>query len=302
MHPITQRKAAASRAVASGLPAETSVTDLSARRSILADRLDIAQTAARARQRDTEWALINADAEDVVKSAEDAASDAARRVQALTAALKRIDEQLSQARAEADRARDHAKRIETAKVHETNLVALKATVPALVEALNEFAEAGAKLDPLVWDIKSLNNIAGTLAAELPDAVHRVSTQAEWQIGQILRGETSASLGTSSPSLTVVTAPTMEIYTVAGIKWREPSQRAIVHHRRSFSVVDLPVALAERAVAMDAALPLDDVQVAVHRKTQVSAAVPIDDCKWIDGSTDADTNEAFSDDIPTRFKV
>jgi hypothetical protein len=295
-------KAAASRAHADATQ-RASVARLTERRADLATQLDAVQTITKTRQRELEWALINASPEDAIASAENAAGDAARRERTLVSAITVIDRQIDEARAEVARERDQAKRLETARAHEASLVALKAAMPPLIEALTRFATAGAKLDPLVWDVKSLNSIAGTLALELPDAMHRVAVQAEWQISQILGGEASPTLGTNQsggPSLP--TPQTMAVYSTGGLKWRDPAKPVFIHHRPAFATVDLPAGLAETAIALGVALKPGDPLVATFKKTQIQKVMPLKDCKWIDGTVDEEPESEVFDDHLTPFKA
>ena len=198
-----------------------------------------------------------------------------------------IDQQIETARAEVARERDQAKRLATARAHEASLAALKDATPPLIEALTRFATAGEKFNALVWDSRSLTNIAATLATELPDAVHRVAVEAEWQIAQILAGEVSATLGSAAQSGEPLPTPpqAVEVYTTKGVKWRDPAKPVFVYHRPAFSTIDLPAGLAETAIAMGFALKPDDPMVKTFKRTQVQKVTPLTECVWIDGSSD-----------------
>ena len=284
---------------------ETEVANLAARRADLATQLDAVQTLTRARQRELEWALINASPEDAVASAENAAGDAARRERALVSAIAVIDQQIETARAEVARERDQAKRLETARAHEASLAALKDATPPLIEALTRFATAGEKLNALVWDSRSLTNIAATLATELPDALHRVAVEAEWQIAQILAGEVSATLGSAAQSGEPLPPPAaaVEVYTTRGLKWRDPAKPIFIHNRAAFATIDLPAGLAEAAIALGVALKPGDAMVRTLKQTQVQKVLPLNEAVWIDGTVDEEPEpEVFDDNTPTRFKV
>jgi hypothetical protein len=79
-----------------------------------------------------------------------------------------------------------------------------------------------------------------------------------------------------------TAPeTVKVFTVKPIRWQDQGNAAFTRRHPAFSQVDLPPPLAERATALNAAIPVNDPRVRTLSRGRSPVHAPLEECICLD---------------------
>jgi hypothetical protein len=265
---------------------DTKLTSAIARRSDIEARLKAAEVRV-TDARNVAHGLARDGADDRALDVAEAALRAAQdRVGTLTAALADIRRDVAALEAEAAAIADKKMRAATAVEIEKIAASLQEAGADFIEAAARLADISGRAGVVVADATALANYCAGAAGEVPAAVDMVGSLLRNRAAATIAGSAPAAMPSPAappPKLTVVASePTEEVFLIKNAKYRGNDGKTIClgSHRRHV----LPVKIARRALAVNAALPLSDKRCAdlqgLHGMIQPNA----DACLALDDGT------------------
>jgi hypothetical protein len=254
------------------------------RRDEIARQLSDAEAAIIARQSNAERLAIDGAADDGLAKAEAAISDAERHERTLIGALAQLEEQIADMEAKLAAITEAKERKQTAAEIETISADLAAVGAQLVDIGNSLAGVCTRVALVHPDGMGLRVLGERLTAEIPDVVAMVIDGLRAHKNMVLAGNAPATLRApeASPAPTLPAPPTIKVFTIKPIRWQDQGNAAFTRHHPGFSQVDLPPPLAERAIALSAAVPVNDPRVGALSRGRAPVHAPLEDCINLDG--------------------
>ncbi len=212
--------------------------------------------------------------------ADDAMLDAAEaelrraqdRVSTLTAALAETERQVSALERARDDAADKKRRAETAAAIEKLAQDLTQAAAAFDTGSSQLAETCSRIAPIVLDCYGLQAFAMNARAEVPAAVQMITGILKDRARSTLAGTAPAAL----PKVETIPEPvqlpppkTETVFFLRAAKWKDAEGKTRLIPK--WSDAELPPAIAARALAVGAAVPVTDERRKKIRQSIAAAA-------------------------------
>ncbi|MEZ5822306.1 MAG: hypothetical protein R3D82_16030 [Xanthobacteraceae bacterium] len=205
-----------------------------------------------------ESVLIEGRDEDAIRTAETALADSERRHVAVSSATVKLTAQIATAEAEIAAAADRARReAEAGRIDE----ALKSTTTAataLRDAADNFLKEIEPIASLNWSARQWATLIATVSHELPTGTDLIASETSALISNILDGSSAIQnlpAKAETKALPIET-PVRRIVTLASMRWTANGK---LHSAAKHNQAELPIDLADKAVALRWALELNDPQ-------------------------------------------
>jgi hypothetical protein len=207
-------------------------------------------------------------------------------VKAKLAAIGRVEATISAKEAQLTGILDAQARKATVETLEVRERRFRAAHAALLKGLREYTEAAGDLAPVIIEARQLEIFADALATtDLPTAATLVTTLVGNHIAAVKAGSAPAGLpqaGAAAPTTTTASPvlATTRIFTLQGVRWREPSNVAMTRYHPQYADLDLPRDLAAQAFAANIAITITDARVRDLKRQHAPKNLHPDQCSWI----------------------
>jgi hypothetical protein len=100
---------------------------------------------------------------------------------------------------------------------------------------------------------------------------------------VLAGNAPATLRApkAPPAPTLPAPATTKLFTLKPVRWRDQGNAAFTRRHPAFSQIDLPPALAERAIVLNAAIAVNDPRVRTLSRGRSPVHAPLEECVCLD---------------------
>lgn len=226
------------------------------------DRLCVQRERVLAEQNSAEAALdeVNAQVDDNPRrqaAAEQRLSVARFNLESIDRLLAKADVALAEENVRVVAERDALARAESVAVFNKQIAAYERTL-GVIEGLKTHAAAAAELRDSSFDLGRISDYALNAATELEWAIPPALADLRRIVAGVSSGELPIPLrGKNQPALVAAppSPPTERIFTIKSIAWSDEEGK--INRARGFNDIDLPPALAARAISLGAATTLDD---------------------------------------------
>jgi hypothetical protein len=259
--------------------------DIDAARSArdkIASRLADAEAMVIQRRASAQKLAVHGD-DDALSGAEAAKRAAEDRVETLNTALNETDQRLAELERKRDELAEAKKRRETCAEIQRVVEKLEnagQTFDAAVVALGDAAKSAALV---VNDGTGLRIFADQLHEAAPPAIELIVSLMRAHSNSVLNGIAPTTLrapeALAAPPLP---APaTTAVYLIKPVRWQDQQHAHFTQHRPAFSQADLPVALAEKAIAVGAAIDITDPRARTLSRGNAPVHAPLEKCVCLD---------------------
>jgi hypothetical protein len=260
----------ASAATVKGLAAD--LRKLAARRDDLTSQLATQNSALAAHQAALQQGLIDGAPDATIAKAESSASDASRRISAISAAIATIDSQLAAVKSQHDEliSRELGNRL--ADEREADYRSAEKKLRTLMAALVDATPAMERIADIAFIARQVSDVTRTLPADIEAALRAIEMDVICHVSGLRNGSVKPTLPqAAAPAL--VTTPKHEVerrvvLALAPIEWAETDG---MHACGRYSQANLPTELADKAVALGYALEWSNER--VRQLVRVHASEP-----------------------------
>jgi hypothetical protein len=190
-------------------------------------------------------------------------ASAQRRVEAATSTLKgleaafaKINEQISEAQHRVDQERRGLERTAAADEIDQKVLAFEKTVEPALTALRAFSKASNELDHLNFDVAAISRYAHVAGSELEIASALAIAEIRSKAAAVRAGQDGIPRRAPAPIPPPPPPVTEKLWTIAATAWTEDGRIRIVDLNEQ---IDLPPALARKAIVRGAAVALGDAR-------------------------------------------
>jgi hypothetical protein len=212
---------------------------------------------------------------------------AAAMLKALEAALAKIEEEISDVQNRADQEREALERNSAADAIEKQVLAFEKTVEPALTALRAFSKAASELNHLNFEVDAISRYAHLAASELEIASSLAVAELRSKATSVRSGQSQIPRRAPPPAPLPPPPEVQKIWTIQPIAWTQGGRTEI---RDLNEQVDLSPALAKKAIAIGAAVSLDDPrfnkQVASWRRYHGYGAPDLEQCVRLDDATES----------------
>jgi hypothetical protein len=173
-------------------------------------------------------------------------------------ALVQSDEKIARLETELATAQDAKLRRETAAAVEKMAADIQSFAAEFDLVVGKLVTITTASKEIVWEATGLHSFAITTQAQVPEATQLIASLLRSHATAVLNGSAPATLAEPpAPFIepTPVIEPTVELFTLRSIKWRDHNAVQKVVHQ--YNDVQLPQRLAENALACRACVPITD---------------------------------------------
>jgi hypothetical protein len=212
-------------------------------------------------------------------------------IRGLDDALSSLDSSISETERRIDEENERAERIAASgTINGHALAAEKLLLPWFRDTV-ALATAFERLSPVSWEGGSISRyLLGALGeVELAAAasIASVRNSAHLIMTNQMALPSKAAAPDSKPAAPLI--PTIPVFTMRGLRWRDAHDPAFEQHRPQFADVDLSPELAAKALALGAAIPFNDQRVRELKRSRSPKFVRLDDCISLDDNATSDVS-------------
>jgi hypothetical protein len=149
--------------------------------------------------------------------------------------------------------------------------------------VNDIMDVASRAALIIHDAKGVEIFLSSARMEIRIALESVANLLRSHASQILSGAAPAGLPKpAAPPAPMAAAPeTVKVFTVKPIRWQDQGNAAFIRRHPAFSQVDLAPPLAERAIALNAAIPVNDPRVGALSRSHAPVHAPLEECVCLD---------------------
>jgi hypothetical protein len=250
----------------------TLTTRLSAADQAVIERQAEARKLARANVDEAALDTANGD----VRKAQDRAATLAAALDEAKAAVSDLERQVAEQADKTLRTESAAKAMQLADECE-------AAPDDFDAAVNNILDVASRAGLIIYEAKGVEIFLSSAKTEIRIALELVANLLRSHASQILSGAAPAALPqpAAAPVPMAAAPETVKVFTVKPIRWQDQGNAAFTRRHPAFSQIDLVPALAGRAIALDAAIAVDDPRVRTLSRSRSPAHAPLEECVCLD---------------------
>jgi hypothetical protein len=276
------------------------IEKLRQRRVDVERQLPDAEAAIINRQAAARQLVIDRASDDLVAKAEAAIGDAERREHTIIGALEQLDGEIAAKQAELSAIVDRKDRSKTAATVEGIADDVADVMSRLAQLGQEVVEVFTRAELYTPDAAGMRVLGERITIEIPTTAELLVAGLKAYRDSVIAGSAPAHAREPAAPAPKPAAPalTTRVFSVKPLKWKDPGSPAFTLTRPAYAQVDLPPELAKSAIALHAAIAIDDPQVPNLRRHHPMKFAALPDCVAIDGHVDdePDPTPVYRDEI------